>query len=522
MQRSRRALLQHGSFEKADVNNRLYKLSLSLVIVLWGLAFLWNLWISHGDVNSDRVKPKAFIVLNISSWDERRPENNATLDSAGKAVFPTFDSCNNETITAVKNVNLDEEAGKDNGKTDSRLTRTVPLDLDEFKSRAFSSRSSTCVSTATGGAIHRMELVGGKYNHASAGKGAKVLDFNKEAKGASDILNKDKDKYLRNPCSVEEKFVVIELSEETLVDTVEIANFEHYSSNLREFELLGSLVYPTQTWVQLGSFSAENVKHAQIFTLSDPKWVRYLKLKLLTHFGSEFYCTLSSIEVYGVDAVEKMLEDLVEQQVNRMPDENAFNESDLATETVPEAVDEVRHQQVNRMPGDTVLKILMQKVRALDMSLNALEGYLENVNVRYESIFKEFDTELEEKDLVLEKIRSELKNVLDSKDLIAKDVEDLFAWRSLVAKQLDGLVQDNAMLRTDIRKVLENQVYMESKAILAFLISIIFGFFALVMLSKNMIGSVCRSKSPRNFCKVKSSWFFLVVSCSTTMVILSL
>ncbi|MCE0481248.1 hypothetical protein HAX54_038843 [Datura stramonium] len=59
-----------------------------------------------------------------------------------------------------------------------------------------------------GGIIHRLEPGGSEYNYASASKGAKVLGFNKEAKGASNILSRDKDKYLRNPCSAEEKFLL--------------------------------------------------------------------------------------------------------------------------------------------------------------------------------------------------------------------------------------------------------------------------------------------------------------------------
>lgn len=121
---------------------------------------------------------------------------------------------------------------------------------------------------------HRLEPDGTEYNYASAAKGAKVVAHNKEAKGASNILGKDHDKYLRNPCSVGGKFVIIELAEETLVDSVKIANFEHYSANFKEFDLSGSLTYPTETWTHLGSFVAANVKHIQCFKLPEPKWLR--------------------------------------------------------------------------------------------------------------------------------------------------------------------------------------------------------------------------------------------------------
>ncbi|CAM6032422.1 unnamed protein product [Sphagnum compactum] len=148
------------------------------------------------------------------------------------------------------------------------------------------------------------------YNFADSAHGAKVVKANKDAKGAGNLLLPDKDKYLRNPCSVEEKFVVIELAEETLVDTVVIGNYEFHSSNVKQFEILGSPeVYPTDDWLPLGTFEAENVRHAQKFQLAQPKWVRCLMLRLVSHYGYEFYCTLSVFQVHGVDAIEHLLED---------------------------------------------------------------------------------------------------------------------------------------------------------------------------------------------------------------------
>jgi len=323
-----------------------------------------------------------------------------------------------------------------------RLSAAVPLGLDEFKSRAVSSKINWS-SSPSGSVIHRVEPGGDEYNYASSSKGAKVLASNKEAKGASNILTRNKDKYLRNPCSSEEKFVVIELSEETLVDTIEIANFEHYSSNLKDFELHGSLVYPIDDWIFLGNFTASNVKLAQRFVLQEPKWVRYLKLNLQSHYGSEFYCTLSIVEVYGVDAVEKMLEDLIYAQENgenkvaiAPSDRNSFENSDddvwkinsdtienssenieTVNRNVPDPIEEAR-QQVGRMPGDTVLKILMQKVRYLDLNLSVLEQYLEDLNSRYVNIFKEYSKDIGDKDIVLQMIKEDIRSFIDRQDNI--------------------------------------------------------------------------------------------------------
>lgn len=346
-------------------------------------------------------------------------------------------------------------------------TNHTYLNLDEFrninKQEKDSSASSRLVNIT-----HRLEPDGTEYNYASASKGAKVVAHNKEAKGASNILGKDHDKYLRNPCSVGGKFVVIELAEETLVDTVKIANFEHYSSNFKEFELSGSLIYPTETWYQLGEFVAANVKHAQSFKLPEPKWVRYLKLNLLSHYGSEFYCTLSVLEVYGVDAIEKMLEDLIvtsgDSASNKLPIPNSTAMPSLVpepgptdgktdgevgntveasskgieglsegqkqrpnndvvknTETItniPNPVAEVRQQPNGRIHGDAVLKILMQKVRSLEMNLSVLEEYIKELNKRQGEVLPELDKELLRYSMLLERSRAEIKDILEWREIM--------------------------------------------------------------------------------------------------------
>jgi hypothetical protein len=194
-----------------------------------------------------------------------------------------------------------------------RPARVVQLKtLDEYKRSVVAMKQEHSSNVNTNGFpshVHHQNR-DYSYNFADSAHGAKVVKANKDAKGAGNLLLPDKDKYLRNPCSVEEKFVVIELAEETLVDTVVIGNYEFHSSNVKQFEILGSPeVYPTDDWLPLGTFEAENVRHAQKFQLAQPKWVRCLMLRLVSHYGYEFYCTLSVFQVHGVDAIEHLLED---------------------------------------------------------------------------------------------------------------------------------------------------------------------------------------------------------------------
>lgn len=297
----------------------------------------------------------------------------------------------------------------------------------------------------------RLEPDGTYYNHASASKGAKVVAHNKEANGASNILGLDHDKYLRNPCSVIDKYVIIELAEETLVDAVNIANFEHHSSNFKEFLLSGSSVFPTGEWYPLGTFVAENVKHRQYFELPEPKWTRYLKLTLVSHYGSEFYCTLNIIEVYGIDAIESMLGELIvtsekstdinstsslestktTSSKNLKPNSDFRNvgEGDGSkTEGGDEgkmADDEVAKKPVigtkipelvskgnGRIHGDAILKILMQKVKSLETNLPILENYIKDLNKRQGDVFPQLDVEVGKYSELVEDIRLQIKDLL--------------------------------------------------------------------------------------------------------------
>ncbi|KAL8196288.1 hypothetical protein R6Q57_025288 [Mikania cordata] len=325
---------------------------------------------------------------------------------------------------------------------------------------------------------HRLESDGTKYNYAAASKGAKVVAHDKEAKGASSILEEDHDMYLRNPCSVANKFVVVELAEETLVDAIKIANFEHHSSNFKQFELSGSLVFPTETWYELGTFVAENVKHSQYFKLPEPKWVRYIMLRLVTHYGSEFYCTLSVFEVYGVDAIEKMLEDLImasgESTDKKLsnPNQTVFSEysgfkkisgefdrkiegNDDASKKpvmvtkVPETVTKGN----GRIHGDAVLKILMQKVRLLEDTISMLEDNINELNKLQGDVFLQLKKEIVKYSGLVEQTRLEIKDLGPWKETMEMEFTDLEPWKASVSFRLESIVKENIMLRQDIEKI---------------------------------------------------------------------
>ncbi|OMO79788.1 hypothetical protein CCACVL1_13425 [Corchorus capsularis] len=526
-----------------------YEVSLSVIISLWCLVFLFysRLGLSHENGENLHAENRSTSSTTDSVCDDKLCSDaysgvanggdncsNGTLLELNKSVI-----CSNSTIyqefvkyeysvresktleEVVLRVlgyraficDLHEQEGQNRGEKGERphsKSSTTYLNLDEFRNITKQARTDDPPPGKLINITHRLESDGSEYNYASAMKGAKVVTHNKEAKGANNILGKDHDKYLRNPCSVEGKFVVIELAEETLVDAVKIANFEHYSSNFKEFELSGSLNYPTETWFPLGKFVAANVKQIQTFQLSEPKWLRYLKLNLLSHYGSEFYCTLSVVEVYGVDAIERMLEDLFvpsEQHVlakladsnstgpSAKPDvhssdgkrndeaqnglqtassgaENAedvqkLNETvtktPVTTSRIPDPLTDIKQLPVGRIPGDTVLKILMQKVRSLDLNLSVLEEYIKELNRRQGDVLPEISKELSRISLLLEKSKTEVKEITEWKEMTESRFEDLESWKAVVSSSVEALVRENSMLRLDVEKIVRDQASLESK-----------------------------------------------------------
>ncbi|XP_010427966.1 PREDICTED: uncharacterized protein slp1-like [Camelina sativa] len=593
MQRSRRALLVRRRVSETSSNNngrnRFYKVSLSLVFLIWGLVFLSTLWISH--VDGDKGRSLVASVEKGEPHDDKANETGKPVDApslASASVPSTPDLSSVGGKAATKEIILkqtkedDTTAGNVTENKDSKfvkpsqisnstatgqgndsetsaskldqLSRAVPLGLDEFKSKTSNSKDKS-LSGQVSGVIHRMEPGGKEYNYAAASKGAKVLASNKEAKGPSSIITRDKDKYLRNPCSTEGKFVVIELSEETLVNTIKIANFEHYSSNLKEFEILGTLVYPTDTWTHLGNFTALNMKHEQNFTLVDPQWVRYLKLNFLSHYGSEFYCTLSLLEVYGVDAVERMLEDLISiqdknilkpqegdtEQKEKKPvqatkssesDENRSKQKEKEQETSPEVavvkaevsterkklpdpVEEIKHQPGSRMPGDTVLKILMQKIRSLDVSLSVLESYLEERSSSYGKIFKEMDLEASKREKEVDTMRLEVAGMKEREENTKKEAMEMKEWRMRVEAELEKAENEKEKVKERLEHVLERMEWMEKKGVVVFTICVGFGVIAVgaVVFGKG----IGRAEKPGGL-----AWLLLLISSTFVMFILSL
>lgn len=147
-----------------------------------------------------------------------------------------------------------------------------------------------------------------RSNYASFDCAATVLKSNPESKSAHAVLIENKDSYMLNICSSSNKFLIVELCNDILIDTIVLANYEFFSSIFRNFRVSVSDRYPVKAdrWRELGVFEARNTRSVQAFLVEQPLiWARYLRIEFLTHYGNEYYCPVSLLRVHGTTMMEE-------------------------------------------------------------------------------------------------------------------------------------------------------------------------------------------------------------------------
>ncbi|KAG6615704.1 uncharacterized protein IUM83_04938 [Phytophthora cinnamomi] len=198
-----------------------------------------------------------------------------------------------------------------------------------------------------------------RQNYASLDAGATILDAAPDTKSPTNLLVPDKDRYMLTPCSNPRKWVVISLSEDVHADAIAIANYEKFSSPVKDFIVLGSVNYPTDTWLVLGNFTAAHANGEQTFQLDAQQHVRYIKFRFLSHYGSEYYCTLSQLRVFGrtFTQVISQLEKSIDAEVEALDAQVAIPAPQLS------ALPDSAEVSVPRIPDPTELmsQCLMEK-----------------------------------------------------------------------------------------------------------------------------------------------------------------
>ena len=244
------------------------------------------------EVNSTNSTNEIETSIPVQNYTNKNIQLNQSNETIDECHFLSFEEWKRQKAVDSKQINDSQPQAEtivnELVPTVSGIDNStqIPVPLDEDQGKIYKDR----------------------FNYASVGCAATIVKTNSHAKGASAILVENKDSYLLNQCSSSQKFVVIELCQDILVDTVVIGNFEFFSSNFRKIRISVSDRFPVGSsgMKVLGEFEAENIRDVQSFKIENPLiWARYLKLEILSHYGDEFYCPISLIRVYGKTMMEE-------------------------------------------------------------------------------------------------------------------------------------------------------------------------------------------------------------------------
>ncbi|KAG5850030.1 hypothetical protein ANANG_G00077940 [Anguilla anguilla] len=264
-------------------------------------------------------------VENSSSTHGSRTGTKTELDSSLPHVeqeVPELDQGTNASHMPEEEAEADEAPVAKETDPSVPSKEDIPT-FDEWKKKVMEveKEKSQSMHSSSNGSPHVVKKVqkNFKNNYASVECGAKILSANTEAKSTSAILMENMDLYMLNPCSNKIWFV-IELCEPIQVKQLDIANFELFSSTPKDFLVSISDRYPTNKWIKLGTFHARDERTVQSFPLDEQLYakyvkmfIKYIKVELLSHFGSEHFCPLSLIRVFGTSMVEEY-EEIAESQ----------------------------------------------------------------------------------------------------------------------------------------------------------------------------------------------------------------
>ncbi|NWU86202.1 SUCO factor, partial [Onychorhynchus coronatus] len=284
-----------------------------------------------GTLEADpRSEPSSFLsppeslagqhIENISSSHGKGKKTKSEFESKVSVAEKGAEE-QKSALNASENLKREKDFKK-TGEIDptSVITPKDPGDIptfDEWKKKVMEvekEKSQSMHPSAVGGQHATKKVQKNRNNYASVECGAKILAANPEAKSTSAILMENMDLYMLNPCSTKIWFVV-ELCEPVQVKQFDIANHELFSSTPKDFLVSISDRYPTNKWIKLGTFHARDERNVQSFPLDEQMYAKYVKVtyyakafipvELISHFGSEHFCPLSLIRVFGTSMVEE-------------------------------------------------------------------------------------------------------------------------------------------------------------------------------------------------------------------------
>ncbi|EFA79040.1 SUN domain-containing protein 2 [Heterostelium album PN500] len=372
----------------------------------------------------EKVKEKEIVDEENNEKNNEIPRISTVLETVHRDVITSIEQKEKEIeqqkiADTQRETKLQEEQDTNNINNEIKLepfnkfTQKVIFSLADTESNsALALTHNNTVSNQTSyPTVRTPKDLPDKFNYAGAECGATVLAANSEAREIS-----------------------------------KLANYEFFSSMFKDFVVMGINKYPSSTWHFLGNFTAENIRKPQYFVLKEKSWYKYLKIKMLTNYGNQMYCTLSDIKVYGSTMIDDLKNQVginiqeVESILNRMnnnitfgtssssklktrkenetiswtqlqqvsmnltqtresyspPDKNGGgsgngNGQSSATSSATEENDEHGATHVESASPQSILQLLANRVKSAEINQSISNKYLEKLETHYSERFRSLD-----------------------------------------------------------------------------------------------------------------------------------
>lgn len=86
------------------------------------------------------------------------------------------------------------------------------------------------------------------YNFASLNGGSKIIERSEDLKSPNNLLSDNGDQYMYTECTKKDKYLVLRLSEDILLESFDLFSQEYYSNNIKSIRLSGCINYPCGQW----------------------------------------------------------------------------------------------------------------------------------------------------------------------------------------------------------------------------------------------------------------------------------
>ncbi|CAA9989757.1 hypothetical protein, conserved in Apicomplexan species [Plasmodium knowlesi strain H] len=174
-----------------------------------------------------------------------------------------------------------------------------------------------------------------KIDFGSLDTGTKIIEHSKGIINIRSIQQYDYDSYMLTPCN-SDIWWIYSFSDIIHIEKIGLVSLEHYASNFKVIEILGTDVYPTKKWKKLGKIATNFTKSFELFNIydycknydEDNCWVKYMKFVVLSHHNLEnnYYCTLTHLQIFASSGVD-MLSDKIYSDDNITEIEKDFHDN---------------------------------------------------------------------------------------------------------------------------------------------------------------------------------------------------